>query len=82
MRRGIDMPLLELLRLCASEYELAEWHAERSWGAIDRLNELVRWGRIKPSKADALAGFPVRHGEGHKLSTWHADGLRCASSES
>ena len=45
-------------------------------GAIDRLSELVRQGRITASKGDALAGFLVRRGEGHKLSTWysrHAD---------
>jgi len=42
------------------------------WGAIDRLNELVRWGWIKAPKADALAGFLVRRGEGHKLSTWYS----------
>jgi hypothetical protein len=41
------------------------------WGAIDRLNELVRWGWIKAPKADALAGFLVRGGEGHKQSTWY-----------
>jgi hypothetical protein len=42
------------------------------WGAVDRLNELVRWGAIKASKADALAGFLVRRGEGHKPSTWYS----------
>jgi hypothetical protein len=40
-----------------------------AWGAIDRLNELVQWGWIKAPKADALAGFLVRGGEGHKSST-------------
>jgi len=40
-----------------------------AWGAIDRLNELVRWGWIKAPKADALAGFLVRRGEGHRPST-------------
>ncbi len=38
------------------------------WGAVDRLNELVRWGWVKASKADALAGLLVRRGEGHKPS--------------
>jgi hypothetical protein len=42
------------------------------WGAIDRLNELVRWGSIKAPKADALAGFLVRGGAGHKQSTWYS----------
>lgn len=42
------------------------------WGAIDRLNEFVRWGWIKAPKADALAGFLVRGGEGHKQSTWYS----------
>lgn len=42
------------------------------WGAIDRLNELVRWGWIKAPRADALAGFLVRGGEGHRQSTWYA----------
>jgi hypothetical protein len=42
------------------------------WGAIDRLSELVRWGWIKAPKADALAGFLVRGGEGHKQSTWYS----------
>lgn len=42
------------------------------WGAVDRLNELVRWGSIKASRADALAGFLVRRGEGHKQSTWYS----------
>ena len=42
------------------------------WGAIDRLNEFVRWGWIKAAKADALAGFLVRRGEGHKQSTWYS----------
>jgi hypothetical protein len=40
-----------------------------TWGAIDRLNELVRHQRIRASKADALAGFLARRGEGHKPST-------------
>ncbi len=43
-----------------------------TWGAIDRINELVRWGRITASKADALAGFLARGGEGHKPSTWYS----------
>ena len=42
------------------------------WGAIDRLSELVRWGWIKAPRADALAGFLVRRGEGHKQSTWYS----------
>jgi hypothetical protein len=42
------------------------------WGAIDRLNELVRCGAITGPRADALAGFLVRRGEGHKLSTWYS----------
>jgi hypothetical protein len=42
-----------------------------TWGAIDRLNQLMRQGRITASKADALAGFLVRRGEGHKSSTWY-----------
>lgn len=42
------------------------------WGAIDRLNELVRWGWIKAPRADALAGFLVRRGEGHRPSTWYS----------
>jgi hypothetical protein len=43
-----------------------------TWGAIDRLNELVRRERIKAPKADSLAGFLVRRGEGHKCSTWYS----------
>ena len=43
-----------------------------TWGAIDRLNQLVWQGRIKASKADALAGFLVRRGEGHRSSTWYS----------
>jgi hypothetical protein len=42
------------------------------WGAVDRLNELVRCGLIKAAKADALAGFLARGGEGHKQSTWYS----------
>jgi hypothetical protein len=42
-----------------------------TWGAIDRLNEYVCQGRVRPAKADALAGFLVRRGEGHKSSTWY-----------
>jgi hypothetical protein len=42
-----------------------------TWGAIDRLNELVRVKRIKAPKADALAGFLARRGEGHRASTWY-----------
>jgi hypothetical protein len=42
-----------------------------TWGAIDRLTELARCGRITASKADALAGFLIRRGEGHKSSTWY-----------
>jgi hypothetical protein len=42
------------------------------WGAIDRLNELVRWGWIKAPRADALAGFLIRGGDGHKPSTWYS----------
>jgi len=43
-----------------------------TWGAIDRVNELVWQGRIRASKADALAGFIARRGEGHKTSTWYS----------
>lgn len=42
------------------------------WGAIDRLNEFVHCGWIKAPRADALAGFLVRRGEGHKQSTWYS----------
>jgi hypothetical protein len=42
-----------------------------TWGAIDRLNELVRRAEIRASKADALAGFLIRRGEGHRQSTWY-----------
>jgi hypothetical protein len=42
-----------------------------TWGAVDRLNEYVRQGRVRAAKADALAGFLVRRGEGHKSSTWY-----------
>jgi hypothetical protein len=42
------------------------------WGAIDRLNELVQWGVIKAPKADALVGFLVRGGGGHRQSTWYS----------
>lgn len=43
-----------------------------TWGAIDRLNDLMWQGRVRASKADALAGFLVRRGEGHKTSTWYS----------
>jgi hypothetical protein len=39
------------------------------WGAIDRLNQLVEWGQLRATKADALSGFIARGGGGHKLST-------------
>lgn len=42
------------------------------WGAVDRLNELVQCGSIKAPRADALAGFLVRRGEGHRPSTWYS----------
>jgi hypothetical protein len=42
------------------------------WGAIDQLNELVRRGAIEAPRADALAGFLVRGGDGHKQSTWYS----------
>jgi hypothetical protein len=42
------------------------------WGAVDRLNELVQSGTIKASRADGLAGFLVRRGEGHRQSTWYS----------
>jgi hypothetical protein len=43
-----------------------------TWGAIDRLNQLMWQGRIKAPKADVLAGFLVRRGEGHRSSTWYS----------
>jgi hypothetical protein len=43
-----------------------------TWGAIDRLNQLMWQGRITAPKADALAGFLVRRGEGHASSTWYS----------
>ena len=43
-----------------------------TWGAIDRLNQLMWQGRITASKADALAGFLARRGEGHRDSTWYS----------
>jgi hypothetical protein len=42
-----------------------------TWGAIDRLNQLMWQGRITASKADALAGFLARGGHGHRESTWY-----------
>lgn len=54
---------------------LVELRAETvcdTWGAIDRLNELVQQRRLTAPKADALAGFLVRRGEGHKSSTWYS----------
>jgi hypothetical protein len=42
-----------------------------TWGAVDRLNELVRRNEIRAAKADSLAGFLVRGGEGHRVSTWY-----------
>jgi hypothetical protein len=43
-----------------------------TWGAIDRLNQLMWQGRVRASKADSLAGFLARRGEGHKTSTWYS----------
>jgi hypothetical protein len=43
-----------------------------TWGAIDRLNQLMWQGRITAPKADALAGFLIRRGEGHRSSTWYS----------
>jgi hypothetical protein len=67
----LDMPGLFVGRELESLVRVTAEVVCDQWGAIDRLNELVRWGWIKPPKADALAGFLVRVGAGHKQSTWY-----------
>jgi hypothetical protein len=42
-----------------------------TWGAVDRLTELVNQGRITAGRADLLAGFLARRGVGHRPSTWY-----------
>jgi hypothetical protein len=71
MTLGLDAGELFVGRELRSLVDVTAETVCDTWGAIDRLNELMWQGRITPPKADALAGFVARGGEGHRSSTWY-----------
>lgn len=72
MARELDPRKLFIGRELASLIDVTAEVVCDTWGAIDRLNELVHRGQMKATKADSLAGFLARGGEGHCSSTWYS----------